>query len=257
MRDDGATLEVDNRRVEVAITKSSRFWWQFQPAARSRIPVGEGVVVRVKTAGGKTELKELADPGTASWLEAIRRTTLPGRVSSVSPTSVTVEFAERRAFTFRASEKSSISLGGKKLSLLEVPVGTTVYTKGRLLPSYDTWLVSLSDTPPAAPAPAKSTGGKTSTGSKGRPSAPANSPPPVSSGQGKAKGIVALMLPAHNMFDLKIDGRFYHISLTPTTQFTVAGRKADASALELDMEVEVTYRRDRFGRIVALKVAIP
>lgn len=74
---------------------------------------------------------------------------------------------------------------------------------------------------------------------------------------GKASGVVAFKLPHLGMFDLRIDGKLYHFRYTEETRFYVDGKKAEPNDLELDLEVEVTFRRDRFGRLIVSKVSIP
>jgi hypothetical protein len=47
-----------------------------------------------------------------------------------------------------------------------------------------------------------------------------------------------------------------HITVNDATDFRLAGKKVNWRAIETGMDAEITYRRDRLGRIIALRVEL-
>jgi hypothetical protein len=58
------------------------------------------------------------------------------------------------------------------------------------------------------------------------------------------------------MFDMVIGVSAFHISYNSDTKFYFEGKKADHSAVGQARNLRVTYKRDKYGRIVASKVEI-
>jgi len=258
------TVEDAGRVRAFQIDPKCRFWKNFAPVPKPDFAGQEAVVVRAKTSVSPALAKELADAKTWAWLEKIRKQRLPGELKAIEKTGWRVAFSDGTQFLYRVTAKSKITIAGRPVTADAVPLGTKLVLKARTLPSYDTWLVSATDAittldaeeePEAdrpTPTPPKATKAPRVTTKKS--SVPPSRPMPSN---GVAVGRVVLILVGNGIFDVLIDGRTYHITVTRDTKWTVDGKRASIHDLTLDLDVRVTYRRDRFGRIIASKVDIP
>lgn len=260
------TVEDAGRVRAFQIDPKCRIWKNFAPVLKPEFAAQDAVVVRAKTSVAPAMAKEIADAKSWAWLEKIRKQRLPGELKAIEKTGWRVAFSDGTQFLYRVTAKSKITIAGRPVSADRVPLGTKLVLKARTLPSYETWLVSATDSlatldageepmaedvdpPQDTPKPRATT----------KPRATAKKEPPARPmpSNGVAVGRVVLILVGNGIFDLQVDGRTYHITVTGDTRWTVDGKRASIHDLQLDLEVRVTYRRDRFGRIIASKVDIP
>jgi hypothetical protein len=255
------TVEDAGRVRAFQIDPKCRYWKNFAPVPKPDFAGQEAVVVRAKTSVSPALAKELADAKTWAWLEKIRKKRLPGELKAIEKTGWRVAFSDGTQFLYRVTAKSKITIAGRSVPPDAVPVGTKLSLKARTLPNYDTWLVSATDAittldaedepeadpPPPTPKPTP----------KPRASAKKVAAPKPLPTSGVAVGRVVLILIGNGIFDLEVDGRTYHITVSPNTRWTIGGERGSMQDLVVDLQVRVAYRRDRFGRIIASKVDIP
>jgi len=235
----GFVLQVGTQPLAVEDSYQTRFWKAKTPAKRDAFGPGDAVWVRVKTDADPPQLREMADRPTAVWLDGIRKGTTKGVVVKLDAKFLTLKLEDGSTFDYRATDSTKVSLQGKAAALADVKEGTTVFAKGRLLPTLDTFLVELSD---AAPAPAAVKEKK----SKAVKLAPLQ-------GSGSLEGQIVKLHPEISMFDLETD-RMLHITVTPATKFSVDGSPANKDALRVRLRAKISYKRDKAGRIIASKV---
>lgn len=235
----GFVLQVGTQPLAVEDSYQTRFWRSKAPVKRDAFAAGDAVWVRVKTDADPPQLREMADRPTAVWLDAIRKGTTKGVVAKLDAKFLTLKLEDGSTFDYRATDTTKVSLQGKSASLADVRDGTTVYAKGRLLPTLDTFLVELSDSapPPAAAKEKKSKAVKLA---------------PLQA-TGSLEGQIVKLHPEILMFDMETD-RMLHITFTPATKFTVDGSPANKDALRVRMRAKISYKRDKAGRIIASKV---
>lgn len=237
----GFVLQVGTQPLALEDNYQTKFWSAKAPVKREVFKAGDAVHCRIKTDADPPQLREMADRETARWLEAIRRDFKKGVIEEVDPKYLTLKFDDGSRFAYRATDKSAIKLRGKSASLLDLEPGTTVWAKGRLLPTLDTFLVELSDSAPAVAA-------KEPTGAKGK--VPKLEPLKP---DGVLEGLVTRHHAQISMFDIETD-RMLHITYTATTKFTLDGQPATKTALRPQLRARVTYKRDKAGRLIASKV---
>lgn len=63
-------------------------------------------------------------------------------------------------------------------------------------------------------------------------------------------------LPNLRMFDLLVEPKSYHITYDRDTKFYVDKKLMDWSVLRTGQVIVVTYKRDKYGRLLASKVEI-
>ncbi|MCC7229210.1 MAG: hypothetical protein IT203_02380 [Fimbriimonadaceae bacterium] len=245
----GFVLQVGTEPLAVDDEHDSRFWRGKAVAKRSDFQSGDRVFARIKTDNDPPVLRELADKETWNWLDGIRKRPQAGTVEKIDSKTLTVKFADGTRFAYRATDKSKVSLKGKpEASLGDLPVGMAVFLKGRTLPTYDTWLVEVSDEP--IPLPASQ--------SKEPKEKKAKVPrEPVLPESGKMTGHTLANLDKLSMFDvITTNNRALHISYTRQTKFYFEGRPCGPEAIERGLQFVLLYMRDRFGRIQATKVEL-
>lgn len=237
--DRGFVLQVGTQPLAVEHSYQTRFWKAKASVKRDAFAAGDLVWVRVKTDADPPQLREMADRPTAVWLDSIRKGTTKGVVAKLDAKFLTLKLDDGSTFDYRATDSTKVSLQGKAASLADVRDGITVYAKGRLLPTLDTFLVELSDSapPPVAAKEKKSKVVKLA---------------PLQAA-GSLEGQIVKLHPEISMFDLETD-RLLHITFTPATKFTVDGAPANKDALRLRMRAKIGYKRDKAGRIIASKV---
>jgi len=252
IRGDILTLDTPDGAIQAEVSTATRAWYDFRPCALATLPIGQTMFVKASFDRKTPLVREIADIASKAWLDRVRRETLAATVRKFAEGRLDVAFADGRTFQYRVTDKSEIATGGMARKPQDLTAGATVYVRGRLLSNGDTWLYKLSDVAPAIEPPkaTRSSSSSSASGSRKTPAAPLPS-------SGKTKGVVTFKLPGMGMFDLNIDGVTYHFRYVPETRWTVDGKKAEHTALELDLEVEVWYRRDRFGRLIVSRVAIP
>lgn len=245
----GLVLMVGTEPLAVEDTPETRWWRSQSSSEREAFRKNEVVHVRIKVDSDPPILREIADEGTWKWLDSIRKTHRKGQIEKMDSKYLHLKFDDGTKFAYRITEKSDVMLQGKPAAtLLDLTAGMTVYVRGRLLPTLDTWVLEVTDkAPPAAAAKAPPKSG----GSAARPK-PVKLPE-----SGKLEGVILSDLPPLNMFDILVDEiRTYHISYNLETKFSFDRRSADRRAIRAGAKVLVTYRRDKFGRLMATKVEV-
>jgi hypothetical protein len=234
----GFILTVGTEPLAVEDESTTRFWKGKAQAKRDSFKAGDQVKVRLKTDVDPTVLREIADRPTYAWLEKIRKEPMPATIKKADAKYVTVKFDDGSEFAYRATDKTKIDVGDAK-AVGDLKEGMKVYAKGRTLPSLDTFLVTLSGKPIAVAT-------KTKTPPKPKPKRTKLDK------EGTLKGTITYHLPLYRMFDVEMKGSLLHITYTPQTAFT-GGTARD---IAVGAEASVQYRRDGFGRIIALKVEL-
>lgn len=251
----GFTLTLGTEPMAVADGPETRFWSRCTIGERKAFQAGQTVHVRVKTDFEPAILREIADEASGEWLAKVRNNFVKGRVSKVDPKRVVLTFDDGTAFDYRATDKTQVKIAGREGSTtFDLQAGQTVWAKGRLLATGDTWLAEVTDEKPTEPEkPTKSTSGAKPT----KPAAPAKAPKvdPVPD-SGVLKGNVLSHLFTLSMFDMLAGVRPLHITYNSRTKFYVDGRAAKAKDIQRDLRCVVEYKRDRTGRIVASKVEL-
>jgi hypothetical protein len=242
----GFVLTVGTEAIPAQDESTTHFWKDGKPTDRSSFAVGDSVTVRLKTDATPTLVRELADNATSDWLEKIRKGVVSGTIAKVDPRYVTVKVDGGGQFAYRYSAKSKLHISGAS-SISELKEGEHVYIRGRLLPSLDTWITELSDQ--AIKVETKATKTTKATSEERVKPLKINS-------SGTLKGTIDILKPPFQIIDVIIEGRLLHITYNSKTVFKLDGQKADASACERGLNIEFTYRRDQFGRLILSKVEV-
>jgi len=237
----GFILKVGTEPLAVEDSPESRLWKNFERVDRRVFQKDDSIGVRIKTDTDPPVLREMADASTWAWLTKLRKEPVKATVEKVEAKTMLVKFPDGKGFEFRISEKTHIELGGKEAGISDLPKGTSVYLKGRLLPTLDTWLEKVSDRPILAK--------KATTSKKEKPL------PPLPS-QGDLDGQITAHLSDLKMFDLEFSKRLVHITYRPDTKFFLDGKPSNAGALTKGWRGIVHYSRDKTGRILASKVEL-
>ncbi len=239
----GFVITVGTQPLAVEQGFETRFWSGKAIVKRDVFKVGDRVFARVKTDADPPQLRELADKATWDWLDRIRKEPQQGTIEKVDDKGVTLKFADGSVFVYRATAKSQVSLKDKAgATTTDLVVGQHVWAKGRTLPTLDTWLVTVTDSPLEV-KPKKEThkrGEKT----KALPTS------------GKLTGTIIALIKPLKMFDVLVGIATLHISYDIETKFTLDGKPANAEVMRRNMEFVAIYRRDKFGRIFASKVEL-
>jgi hypothetical protein len=237
----GFILTIGTEAVAVQDESASHFWKDRKPAGKSDFAAGASVTVRLKTDAAPTVVREMADTATYDWLEKIRKDVVACTVVKVDPKVMTVKIDGGGEFAYRYSDKSKVTVADAS-GVTDLKEGQKLFVKGRLLPSLDTWIVSASDTKPLETPKTKTSKPKeTKT---------------VIGPSGTIRGTVDLHRTTYLMIDLMVEGRLIHTVYNAKTQFKLDGQKADPSAIQRGQKIEVTYKRDQFGRLIASKVEL-
>ncbi len=247
----GLVLTVGTEPLAVEDSATTRRWYSKAPAQRENFKIGDVVQVRIKTDSDPPMLREIADAATWKWLESVRKSTMKATVEKLDSRMLHVKFADGSRFSYRITEKSDIKLSGKTTAgLNDIAVGMTVYVKGRLLPTLDTWVDELTDVAPLAkPATGANPAGSSATAKNAKAvKLPAT---------GKLEAVIIADMPGLKMFDILVDeARTYHISCNQETKYFLNGKVADRTVIQKKAKCSVTYKRDQFGRLIASKVEI-
>lgn len=245
----GFVLQVGTEPLAVDDEHDTKFWKGKSSAKRDDLKAGDAVFARVKVDNDPPVLRELADKETWKWLDKIRKEPQAGTIDKIDSKYLTVKFPDGTKFSYRATDKSKVNLKDKAdAGLSDLKSGQMVYLKGRTLPTLDTWLVEVSDSPIALP---KSATKKTS---EPKPKVVRKAALPES---GKLEGHTLVLIPKMSMFDvIASDNRSLHISFNSQTKFFLEGKPTTPQAIERGLRFSLLYQRDRFGRILATKVEL-
>ncbi|HZH99207.1 MAG TPA: hypothetical protein VEX38_09570, partial [Fimbriimonadaceae bacterium] len=225
-------------------TAETRFWKAKALSKRDTYGEGNTIHARIKTDSDPPQLREAADKGTWQWLDGIRKGFTRGVVDKIDTKYLIVKFEDGSSLAYRATDKSDVRIKSKPdATLRDVTPGMTVYAKGRTLPTLDTFLVEITDSAPVAAAP------KTKTSKK------VAKPAPLAA-TGTLQGKIGQVFENIAMFDLETNGRKLHITYNMGTLFLLDGKAAKKTALSAGQTVSLTYKRDKAGRIIALKVEL-
>ncbi len=246
----GFILQVGTEPLAVDDEHDTRFWKGKAAAKRDDLKAGDSVFARVKVDNDPPILRELADKETWKWLDKVRKEPQLGTIEKVDSKFVMVKFPDGSKFSYRATDKSKVQLKDTPdASLSDLKVGQMVYLKGRTLPTLDTWLVEVSDSPIALP--------KSASKSKAAEEEKKVVRKPALPDSGKLTGHTLVLIPKLSMFDvIASDNRSLHISYNSQTKFFLEGKPVTAQAIERGLRFSLVYQRDRFGRILATKVEL-
>lgn len=247
--DHGFILLVGTETLQVEDTGSTKFWRRKAAAKRDDFAANDLVTVRIKTNVDPPELREIADRDSWKWVDNIRKQPVSGTIDKLDSKYLTLKFADGSTFSYRATDKSKVTIKDRpECKLADLPVGMKVFAKGRTLATLDTWLAEITDVPIAAKE-TKTKGTKTGVKSAGK-------KPAALPATGKLSGLILSHLSQYKMFDIVSNAIVYHITYTSTTKFTLDGKPSQAASLNRDQKAEISYSRDKFGRIIASKVEL-
>lgn len=240
---------VGSETLQVEDTGSTRFWKKKAVADRKDFGENDLVTVRIKTNVDPPEVREIADRDSWNWIDNIRKQPVAGTIEKIDSKYLTLKLSDGSSFAYRATEKSKVTMRDKPdCKLTDLQVGQKVYAKGRTLASLETWLAEITDTPIAAkPAKATTSKGAAKTTTKKPKALPAS---------GKLEGMVLSHLVQYKMFDIVRDASTFHVTYTTTTKWTLDGKPAAVSSMNRDQKAQISYARDKFGRIIASKVEL-
>jgi hypothetical protein len=245
-------LTVGTEPLAVEVLPETKWWHSMSPSSKVEFKVGDVVHVRIKTDSDPPILREIADSATWKWLDSIRKGVMKATVEKLDSRMLYVRFADGTRFSYRITEKSDISLAGKaKAGITDLAAGMTIYVKGRLLPTLDTWVDEITSVAPAGkPVTDPKTGASNSASS-------AKIKPIKLPATGRLEAEIMTETPTLKMFDVLVDDvRTYHISYNQDTKYFLDGKLADRSVLAKKSKCFVTYKRDQYGRLNASKVEV-
>jgi hypothetical protein len=254
LSDRGYVVETSGGRLNLIAESATRCWRNRSVARSPEFLVNERVSVRYKTGdNGLLIVREIADLPSATWLAAIRKRILAGVVTKTDERTVTAKFRDGTTFAYRATAKSAITVKGQTVPVSSLQIGQALWFKGRTMANMDTRLVSASDVPPNAKTAEDEESADTVAPTE---PAPKRAEPTTTKTRSKKilSGPVLAVFPSYRMFDIRADGLLYHITVTPQTEFRLAGKRIPWSEIEQGMDADVTFRRDRVGRFIALRV---
>ncbi len=233
------TLQVGTEKLVVEDTSSTKFWFGRAAKSREALASGLDVMVRIKSDANPPQLREIADRPTWAWLDRVRKEPQEGQILKADGKSLILQLGDGSAFTYRFTEKTKIDfVKGDPSQSSALKAGTRVFVKGRLLSNLDTWAAEIKD----VPYPAKATASK----GKAKPTKLA------ASGSFECT-ILGLMDPI-DMLDVLVNLQTFHLTVNLDTQWRMAGKKVGPEALRRGQTAKITYKRDKFGRIVATRV---
>ena len=250
----GYVVETPSGRLNLLAESSTRCWRNRSVALAADFQANERVSVRYKTGdNGLLIVREIADLPSANWLAIIRKRVLAGVVTKTDERTVTAKFRDGTTFAYRATAKSAITVKGQTVPVSSLQIGQALWFKGRTMANMDTRLVSATDVPPNAKTAEDEESAETVAPTE---PAPKRTEPTTTKTRSKKilSGPVLAVFPSYRMFDIRADGLLYHITVTPQTEFRLAGKRIPWSEIEQGMDADVTFRRDRVGRFIALRV---
>ena len=236
----GFVLKVGTEPLAVEDTPETKLWRACAKSERGAFKAQDSVQVRIKTDSDPPTLREMADPESWAWLEKIRKEPQKATIEKMDAKSIDVRFPDGKAFTYRYSDNTEITLGGKKASASELAKGQTIYLKGRLYSSLDTGLAKVSDLPILGKPVAK----------------PKREKFPPLPPSGSLEGKVLEIRSNLRMIDLEAEGRTLHITYSQNTAITLDGKPAGLADIAKGQRCHVQYKRDKTGRILASKVEL-
>lgn len=240
----GFVLQVGKRSIDVQQTRKTKFWRDHSPTDQTAFREKDLISARISKSA-PLQILEIADPLTWRWLADIRAHPQAATVADVGPKDLTVQFADGSRFAYRTSKKSKVTLNGQpEANLSDLHSGQKVYVKGRTTSSYETSLVEVRDTP--FPDTGKGRSRKASD----------NGGPGSIPASGTLDGKIKACWPQYRMFDLLQENKVLHIAYDGQTKFTLNAKPTSAISLRSELHVVISYRRDKFGRIVASRVEL-
>ncbi len=144
----GFDLAIAGERVRAEDLPDARYWRDRAPAERRAFLPGETVVVRLRTAGPRARLREIADPPSAAWLAERRGGISRGTVAALGGGRLTLALDGGARFAFRVAPGT--------LRTNEPRVGDEVWVRGRA--SGDALDPTAAEISPRPIAPAPSVG---------------------------------------------------------------------------------------------------
>lgn len=244
---DGVLTAVEGNVVSVAgagrtlrglAGPKTRFWRVGATSALPKFAINETVRARFRVDEAGVELRELSDPGSAEMLDAVRTRYLPATVKKTDSAGWILTLANGAEHFYRKVPSTRLDRGVLK-------EGDKIWARGRMLASLDTVLVHASDVaPPQGPGSA----GGTAPSPK-----PTPTPRPIGDGGMVDVKIVAIIA-GMPMFDVDYDGRTYHVTYDASTVFRYERRSVRFGENWLRANVRMRFRRDRFNRILAMRV---
>lgn len=239
----GYVLAVGTQPLAVEDTPATKRWSGRKPAERGAFGEGGLVVVRLNVDTDPPTLREIADRETQAWLDGIRKNFVKGKIESRDAKYLVLRLEDGGTFAYRATDKSKLELQGKAVATLaDLEPGMTVWAKGRLLPSLDTWLAELRDTPPAVQPKAPKA-----------PERPKLQPlPPTGTLQGTIRSVAATL----RLLEVETQGRTLHFVCPQNCEFRGPGGKIPLEGLRTGAKVKIAYKRDPQGRLLASSVEV-
>lgn len=245
----GFIFTIGTEPLAVEDGSQTKFWARKEACKRDAFKVGDSVLVRIKTDADPPIIRELADVATGKWLQGIRSSYQRAVIDKVDSKYLHVKFEDGSKFSYRATEKSNLKLKDKpEGALSDLQPGMTVFVKGRLLPTLDTFAWEVTDITPTAP-----TSGPKPKKAPAKEKAKKLDPIPAS---GVIEGVFYSLFPELKMFDGIFEGRALHISYNLRTKFLLNGKEVSPEVMKRHLPLIVYYKRDSAGRILASKVEL-
>lgn len=242
----GYILKSGTETIPVEDDQKTKFWIAKNPGTRESFKVGDAITVKIKTDASPALVREMSDPATAKWLEHLRRDDVPAVILKVDLKRILVSFDDKSTFSYAHSAKTKVEINGGPSSVSELKEGTKVYVKAQLMPSLDTRATLIADKLTVA---SKTTKGGTKVAAKRSLKLPE---------VGFITGVVTAIQEPLSIFDIETSGNFLHITCNSQSRIMIVGSPAllKMNALRTGETVDVNFRRDKYGRIVAAKVMI-
>lgn len=249
VRERGFTLKVGTDALMADDGPSTKYWKGRKASERGAFKAGDQVTVRLKTDSDPPEVREIADRETWKWLEGLRKQPSRGIVEKIDAKYITLKLPDGATFPFRYTDKSLVTISGKANAKIgDLAPGAVVYVKPRTLPTLEVWIVELSDVK-IEPKPGASKGKSSK--------APKKAKTPALPASGRIEVEVLGHTAAIKMFDVILPPtRTLHITYTADTKFEMDGKKAGPAILGANLLAQISYRRDKYGRIVANRVEL-
>lgn len=243
----GMILMVGTEPLAVEDSADTKWWKDMASAKKDAFGVGDSVQVRVKTDSDPPQLKEISDAQTGKWLESIRKTARRGTIEKVDAKYLHFKFDDGTKFAYRITDKSDIKLSNvSNPTTNDLKPGMSLYIKGRLLPTLDTWVYEVSDTAPVVVA----------SNSKSKSTAkPKVATKPIAV-TGKLDGVILRHIVSVKMIDVRLPDRNLHIIYQHDTAFIYKGRAGSAADIQPGRRILATYKRDVAGRVICSRIEI-
>ena len=253
------------------ITDKTHAYRKMAIAKPTEFEPGEKVRVRIKLDGKAPTLREIMDEASEKWIDRIRHEYIRAEVTAIDPSRLTAKLDDETTFVYKITPSTKIDHAGAAITAAGLPIGATVWVKGKGLSNLDTQLAHATDTPPT-PKPSSNPTTKpkssstenstkrTPTSNKSRSSKSRSSIGGYSNRlpfTNTADGTVDLVLGSSARLDLKVAGRLTHFEWTPRTQFFIGENRATWQDLTLGLPVSVYFYKDSLGRFILSRVQMP